>query len=81
MSATTRVSLEKTIDFYGFIALTSSSIAQAHSSVERAGLLGGVKFRPVPADENNELRGSILEKYIREDLAKGLIPFYVRKLS
>lgn len=54
---------------------------QAHSSVERAGLLGGVKLRSVPADENNQLRGDTLEKYIREDLDKGLIPFYVSVYS
>lgn len=51
--------------------------AQAHSSVERAGLLGGVKLRSVPADANNQLRGETLEQFIREDLDKGLIPFYV----
>lgn len=54
-----------------------SKTAQAHSSVERAGLLGGVKLRLVPADEKNQLRGETLEKFIREDLDKGLIPFYV----
>lgn len=51
--------------------------AQAHSSVERAGLLGGVKLRLVPADENNRLRGDALEEAIKKDLADGLIPFYV----
>lgn len=51
--------------------------AQAHSSVERAGLLGGVKLRSVETDENNQMRGENLEKCIREDLDKGLIPFYV----
>lgn len=51
--------------------------AQAHSSVERAGLLGGVKLRSVPADENNQMRGETLEKMIRKDVADGLIPFYI----
>lgn len=51
--------------------------AQAHSSVERAGLLGGVKLRSVPADENNQMRGETLEKIIRKDIADGLIPFYI----
>lgn len=53
------------------------STAQAHSSVERAGLLGGVQMRSVPSDENHQLRGETLEKCIRKDLDKGLIPFYV----
>jgi hypothetical protein len=50
---------------------------QAHSSVERAGLLGGVKLRLLPADENLRLRGETLERAIQEDRDKGLIPFYV----
>lgn len=52
-------------------------LGQAHSSVERAGLLGGVRLRSVPADEDNQMRGEILEQFIREDLDKGFIPFYV----
>ncbi|TDG45208.1 hypothetical protein AWZ03_008363 [Drosophila navojoa] len=56
--------------------LVGYSSAQAHSSVERAGLLGGVKLRSVPADEHNRLRGDALEQAIKEDLAAGLIPFY-----
>ena len=51
--------------------------AQAHSSVERAGLLGGVKLRLLPVDENLRLRGETLERAIQEDRDKGLIPFYV----
>lgn len=50
---------------------------QAHSSVERAGLLGGVQMRPVTADENNQMRGETLEEFIRKDIEAGLIPFYV----
>lgn len=50
---------------------------QAHSSVERAGLLGGVKMHSVPADDNNSLRGDALEAAIKKDLDAGLIPFYV----
>lgn len=57
--------------------LVGYSSAQAHSSVERAGLLGGIKLRSVPADENNRLRGDALEAAIKQDLADGLIPFYV----
>jgi glutamate/tyrosine decarboxylase-like PLP-dependent enzyme len=54
---------------------------QAHSSVERAGLLGGVKLRLLPADENLRLRGETLERAIQEDRDKGLIPFYVSTAS
>ena len=53
----------------------------AHSSVEKASILGGVKMRSVPIDENNQLRGDALEKCIREDLEAGLIPFYVSHFS
>ncbi|XP_037958572.1 aromatic-L-amino-acid decarboxylase isoform X2 [Teleopsis dalmanni] len=56
--------------------LVGYSSEQAHSSVERAGLLGGVKLRSVPADENNRLRGCALEDAIKKDLDEGLIPFY-----
>ncbi|XP_021929055.1 aromatic-L-amino-acid decarboxylase isoform X2 [Zootermopsis nevadensis] len=49
---------------------------QAHSSVERAGLLGGVKLRLLPADEKLRLRGDTLQKAIQEDRHNGLIPFY-----
>nr|CAD7267969.1 unnamed protein product [Timema shepardi] len=49
----------------------------AHSSVERAGLLGGVKLRSLPTDDNFRLRGDTLEQAIMEDRRAGLIPFYV----
>lgn len=58
--------------------LVGYSSSQAHSSVERAGLLGGVKLRGVPADKDNRLRGEALEAAIKKDLEDGLIPFYVR---
>lgn len=51
--------------------------AQAHSSVERAGLLGGIKLRSLPADKNFQLRGETVEAAIKEDLKAGLIPFFV----
>ncbi|KAE8741117.1 hypothetical protein FOCC_FOCC013375 [Frankliniella occidentalis] len=51
---------------------------QAHSSVERAGLLGGVRLRLLPADEDTyALRGDTLRQAIQKDRADGLIPFYV----
>ncbi|KAL1124713.1 hypothetical protein AAG570_001336 [Ranatra chinensis] len=50
---------------------------QAHSSVERAGLLGGVTFRNLPTDEKFRLRGDTLQEAIQKDRDAGLIPFYV----
>ncbi|XP_018569156.1 aromatic-L-amino-acid decarboxylase [Anoplophora glabripennis] len=55
------------------VAYTSS---QSHSSVERAGLLGGVQMRSLQPDDTNRLSGEILENAIKEDLDAGLIPFY-----
>ncbi|RVE45150.1 hypothetical protein evm_010173 [Chilo suppressalis] len=49
---------------------------QAHSSVERAGLLGGVKLRTLRPDNKHRLRGDTLKDAIKEDLKNGLIPFY-----
>ncbi|XP_047000053.1 aromatic-L-amino-acid decarboxylase [Schistocerca americana] len=56
-----------------FVAYASNL---AHSSVERAGLLGGVKFHLLEPDDKLSLRGETLEEAIKEDKAKGLIPFY-----
>ncbi|CAH0404867.1 unnamed protein product [Chilo suppressalis] len=53
---------------------------QAHSSVERAGLLGGVKLRTLRPDNKHRLRGDTLKDAIEEDLKNGLIPFYAAKL-
>lgn len=51
---------------------------QAHSSAERAGLLGSVRIRLLPVDsETNGLRGQTLKDAIDRDRAGGLIPFYV----
>ncbi|XKL61071.1 hypothetical protein PGB90_008128 [Kerria lacca] len=57
--------------------LVAYASEQAHSSVERAGLLGGVCFRCLPTDNEYKLRGSTLEEAIQEDRNKGLLPFYV----
>ncbi|KAJ8939250.1 hypothetical protein NQ318_015208 [Aromia moschata] len=56
--------------------LVGYTSSQSHSSVERAGLLGGVKLRSLLPDETNRLRGETLENAIKEDLDAGLIPFY-----
>ncbi|XP_040564447.1 aromatic-L-amino-acid decarboxylase [Lepeophtheirus salmonis] len=59
--------------------ITSQLVAyaskQSHSSVERAGLLAGIKIRLLDYDKNISVRGYILENAIKEDREKGLIPF------
>uniref|UniRef100_W5LYC2 Aromatic-L-amino-acid decarboxylase n=2 Tax=Lepisosteus oculatus TaxID=7918 RepID=W5LYC2_LEPOC len=49
---------------------------QAHSSVERAGLIGGVKMKMIPSDDKFAARGEALRQTIEADKAAGLIPFY-----
>ncbi|CAH0557845.1 unnamed protein product [Brassicogethes aeneus] len=56
--------------------LVGYTSSQSHSSVERAGLLGGVQLRSLPTDDSNRLRGATLEQAIKEDVEAGLIPFY-----
>uniref|UniRef100_A0A8D3CAU5 Aromatic-L-amino-acid decarboxylase n=1 Tax=Scophthalmus maximus TaxID=52904 RepID=A0A8D3CAU5_SCOMX len=48
----------------------------AHSSVERAALIGGVMMRKVPTDNSYAVRGDMLKKMLEEDKSAGLIPFY-----
>ncbi|NWS87440.1 DCHS decarboxylase, partial [Toxostoma redivivum] len=50
---------------------------QAHSSVEKAGLISLVKIKFLPVDENFSLRGETLKKAITEDRKKGLVPVFV----
>ncbi|XP_054723340.1 histidine decarboxylase-like isoform X2 [Uloborus diversus] len=56
------------------VAYTSD---QAHSSVEKAGLIGLVKMRYIESDSELSLRGDKLEEAIIRDKEKGLIPFFV----
>ncbi|XP_063719992.1 aromatic-L-amino-acid decarboxylase-like [Symsagittifera roscoffensis] len=49
----------------------------AHSSVERACLLGAVQYTSVAYDHNYSMRGHDLEESIQKDIEKGLIPFCV----
>ena len=51
---------------------------QAHSSVEKAGLIGLVKMRLLMSDEELSLRGKVLRDAVADDKQRGLIPFYVR---
>ncbi|CAH1169928.1 unnamed protein product [Phaedon cochleariae] len=50
---------------------------QAHSSIEKAALIGLVTLRYIECDENYSMRGADLHRAIREDREKGLIPFWV----
>lgn len=50
---------------------------QAHSSVERAGMMAGVEMRKIPPDDQFGMRGPQLKAAVEEDVKKGLIPFYV----
>ncbi|XP_041645345.1 histidine decarboxylase [Cheilinus undulatus] len=48
---------------------------QAHSSVEKAGLISLVKIRFLPTDEHLSLRGDTLKQAVQEDRRRGLVPF------
>ncbi|XP_039747822.1 aromatic-L-amino-acid decarboxylase isoform X1 [Pararge aegeria] len=50
---------------------------QAHSSVEKAGLIGLVRMRYIESDEHQCMRGVKLEEAILNDKDKGLVPFWV----
>ncbi|XP_077454163.1 aromatic-L-amino-acid decarboxylase [Stigmatopora argus] len=57
----------------GLVAYTSE---QSHSSVERAGLIGGVMMKKVPTDSTYAVSGDALKKMVEKDKEAGLIPFY-----
>uniref|UniRef100_A0A4W6EGN9 Aromatic-L-amino-acid decarboxylase n=1 Tax=Lates calcarifer TaxID=8187 RepID=A0A4W6EGN9_LATCA len=59
-----------------FSKLVAYTSEQAHSSVERAALIGGVMMRKVPTDNCFAVRGDILKEMVEKDKAAGLIPFY-----
>nr|XP_004669783.1 histidine decarboxylase [Jaculus jaculus] len=50
---------------------------QAHSSVEKAGLISLVRMKFLPVDDNFSLRGDALQKAINEDKQQGLVPVFV----
>ncbi|KAL5019867.1 hypothetical protein ScPMuIL_002759 [Solemya velum] len=50
---------------------------QAHSSVEKAGLIGLVTMRLLPSDDTLSLRGDTLQNAIDDDRERGLIPFFL----
>lgn len=76
-----------TITYYStkwrFVWLPIDSLLadQAHSSVERAGLLGGVRLQSIPADDRYQMRGDTLKDTIQKDRKNGLIPFFVSKFK
>ncbi|XP_059147116.1 aromatic-L-amino-acid decarboxylase-like [Physella acuta] len=57
--------------------LVAYTSIQAHSCVEKAGMIGFVKMRHLDVDEKFSLRGHVLEDAIEEDKKLGLIPFFV----
>ena len=65
----------ESIENMGKLVIYASN--EAHSSVERAAFLAGVKIHFLDTDQNFSLRGDTLEKAIEEDKAKGLIPFFI----
>lgn len=50
---------------------------QAHSSVEKAALIGLVRMRYIESDDRLSLRGDALREAIQDDIKLGLIPFWV----
>lgn len=64
-------------DAHACKTLTPLPSFQAHSSVERAGLIGGVKLKAIPSDGKFAMRASALQEVLEKDKAEGLIPFFV----
>ncbi|XP_011308066.1 histidine decarboxylase isoform X2 [Fopius arisanus] len=50
---------------------------QAHSSVEKAGLIGLVQMRYIEADDELSMRGDVLIEALDKDRKAGLVPFFV----
>ncbi|XP_017762038.1 PREDICTED: histidine decarboxylase isoform X1 [Eufriesea mexicana] len=50
---------------------------QAHSSVEKAGLIGLVRMKYIESDDELSMRGETLLEAISHDRAEGLLPFFV----
>nr|XP_033341538.1 histidine decarboxylase isoform X1 [Megalopta genalis]XP_033341539.1 histidine decarboxylase isoform X1 [Megalopta genalis] len=50
---------------------------QAHSSVEKAGLIGLVRMRYIESDDQLSMRGETLLDAVTRDRSEGLIPFFV----
>ncbi|XP_051158374.1 histidine decarboxylase [Leptopilina boulardi] len=50
---------------------------QAHSSVEKAGLIGLVRMKYIESDEKLSMRGQLLMETLNKDREEGLVPFFV----
>jgi aromatic-L-amino-acid decarboxylase len=50
---------------------------EAHSCVEKAAMISLVKLRILEPDDRCSLRGCTLREAMEEDVAKGLVPFFV----
>jgi len=69
-----------TYDIYSTYLKTLFTIficLQAHSSVEKAGLIGLVKMRFIESDDSLSLRGAQVMEAIAIDKKQNLIPFFV----
>ncbi|XP_038832334.1 aromatic-L-amino-acid decarboxylase-like isoform X3 [Salvelinus namaycush] len=58
--------------------LVAYSSDQAHCSVERAGMIAGVRMKKIPTEQSDKyaVQGETLRRMIQEDKAAGLNPFY-----
>ena len=54
--------------------LVAYSSDHSNSAVEKSGILGAIKMRLLPADEDCILRGETFIKAVEEDVANGLFP-------
>ncbi|KFM68904.1 Histidine decarboxylase, partial [Stegodyphus mimosarum] len=77
MFETLRETLDQTSDADLNARLVAYTSDQAHSSVEKAGLIGLVQMRYIESDSEFSLRGDKLIEAIERDKEKGLIPFFV----
>ncbi|CAN2389588.1 L-dopa decarboxylase activity [Pristimantis euphronides] len=57
--------------------MVAYSSDQAHSSVERAGLISGVRMKKIQSNKNFVVGGQALKRALEEDKAEGLIPVFV----
>lgn len=64
-----------------FLKELSAYCLKAHSSVEKAGLIGLVKMRYIESDADFSMRGEALQEALLRDRADGLLPFFVSILS
>lgn len=77
LGARSKIMSEKSNETEILNKLVAYTSEQSHSSVERAGLLGAIKMKLLPTDENLSLRGDTLMAAIQKDRENGLIPFFV----